>query len=117
MFEFVDDRDDDFDVVDIDDGDVVDSRTSFFLTLENFDNTDDNFDTKDIDDGDDVEKKFVDKREDIVEGVEQNGRGDSTTNEPLHGNTFFFSEVFDDDLPTTDFLRGGVFTFDMIAKK
>jgi hypothetical protein len=28
----------------------------------------------------------------------------------------FFFEVFDDDLLTTDFLRGGVFTFDMFAK-
>ncbi len=34
MFEFVEDRDDDFDVVDIDNGDVVDPRTSFFLTLQ-----------------------------------------------------------------------------------
>ncbi len=73
VFEFVEDRDDDFNVVDIEDGDVVDSRTSFFLTFEDFDDTDDNFHTTDIDDGDDIEKKSIEEREDIVKGVEQNG--------------------------------------------
>ncbi len=93
MFEFVEYRDDDFDVVDIDDEDVIDSRTIFFLTFEVFDNIDVNFDTADIDDGDDIEKKSVNKQEDIVEGVEQNRQGDSTTKEPSHGDTFFYFKV------------------------
>ena len=53
MFEFVEDRDDAFDVVDIDDGGVVDS---FFLSFAYFDDTDDNFDTTDIGNGDDNDK-------------------------------------------------------------
>jgi len=56
MFEFVEDRDDAFDVVDIDDGGVVDSRWSFFLSFAYFDDTDDNFDTTDIGEGDDDDK-------------------------------------------------------------
>jgi len=53
MFEFVEDRDDAFDVVDIDDGGVVDS---FFLSFAYFDDTDNNFDTTDIGEGDDDDK-------------------------------------------------------------
>ncbi len=93
------------------------TREQVFFTFADFDDTDNNFDTADIDDGDNVETKSVDKWEDIVEGVKQNGQGDSTTNKLSHGDTFFCFEVFDDDLPTTDFLQGGVFMFDMIAKK
>jgi hypothetical protein len=113
MFDSVGDTKDGFDVVD-EEGDVADSRSSFLLTLDDFNETDDNFDTNDVD-GDDVEIKSVDKREDIFEGVEQNGREDSTTDELLHGDTLFFFDIFEDNLPTTDFLRGVVFTFDMLG--
>ncbi len=81
-----------------------------------FDDTDDNFDTADIDDGDNDDKYFVDERGDFNDGGEQNERRDLTTNDPSHGDTFFFFDVFPNDLPTTDFLRGEVFRFDdMIA--
>ena len=90
ILEFVEYRDDEFELEDFDGGDVVDLRRSFCLTFDDFDDTDNNFDTADIDDGDGVEKKSVDKREDIVDGVEQNGREGSTTNDPSQGDRFFF---------------------------
>ena len=53
----MDEGDDDFDEVDIDDGDVVNSWWSFFLLSFTFlDNKDDNFDNADIGDGDDNNK-------------------------------------------------------------
>ena len=116
ILEFVEYRDDEFELEDFDGGDVVDLRRSFCLTFDDFDDTDNNFDTADIDDGDGVEKKSVDKREDIVDGVEQNGREGSTTNDPLQGDRFFFLEVFEENLPATDFLRGGVFTVDILVE-
>ena len=79
------------------------------------DNTDDDFDTTDNDDGDDNKKRPVDEREDTVEGVEHNG-GDSATNEPTSSDTVrFFFVVFNADLPTVVFLRGGLRFFVMVA--
>ena len=74
--------------------------------FEAVDDTDNDFDTADNDDGNDAKKRSVDDREDIVEGVENNG-DDSTTNEPTTADTVrFFFGVFDADLPTFVFLRG-----------
>ncbi len=77
--------------------------------------TDDDFDTTDNDDGDDDEKRPVDEQEDTVEGVDHNG-GNSATNEPTSLDTiWFFFVVFNTDLPTVVFLRGGLRFFVMVA--
>ena len=84
------------------------SRTSLLLTFKIVDGRDEDFDTANIDDGNNADKNSVDKREDTVEGVEHNG-GDSTSKEPTRGDTIcFFSVVFNTDLPTIAFLRGGL---------
>ncbi len=64
-------------------------RTSLLLTFEIVDGTDEDFDTADIDDGNDVDKNSVDEQEDTVEGVENNG-GNSTSKQPMHGDTICF---------------------------
>ena len=61
-------------------------------------------DGADIDDGNNADKNSVEEQEDTVEGVEHNG-GDSTSKEPMRGDTFV---VFNADLPTIAFLRGGL---------
>ncbi len=91
------------------------SRTSLFLMFKVVDNTDNDFDTADNNDGDNAKKRSVDNREDIVEGVENNG-DDSTTNEPTTPNTVrFFWGVFNADLPTFVFLRGALLFFAMVG--
>ncbi len=115
MFKFVEDTDDDFDIAVINDGDDVDSRTSLFLMFEDVDDTDDDFYTADIDDGDDVDKNSIDEQEEVVEGVEHHGRRESTTNKPTRGDTIFFFEVFNDNLPIEGFLNGALCMFAMIA--
>ena len=84
------------------------SWTSLLLTFEIVDGTDKDFDTADIDDGNNVDKNSVNKCEDTAKGVENNG-GDSTSKEPMRGDTIgFFVVVFNADLPTVAFLRGGL---------
>ena len=75
-------------------------------------NEDDNIDDADIDNGDDNDKKFVDERGNFDAEGEQNDRRLSATDVPSHGDTFFVFDVFADNLPMTDFLRGRVFGFD-----
>ena len=54
------------------------SKTSRFLVIDELDDT---FDAAENDDGDIDEYKFVDDREETVDGVERDGR-DTTTDEP-----------------------------------
>ncbi len=63
-------------------------------------------DGADINDGNNADINSVGEQEDTVEGVEHNG-GDSTSKEPTRGDTTFFL-VFNADLPTIAFLRGGL---------
>jgi hypothetical protein len=73
------------------------------------------FDTANINNGNNVNKNPIDKREDTVEGVEHNG-GDSTSKEPTHGDTIcFIFMVFNADLPTIAFWRGGLWIFAMVV--
>ena len=91
------------------------SNLSLFLMFEDVNETDGDFDTADNDDGDDAEKKSVEDRDDIVNGVEINGLV-SANNKPTAADTFLFSfGVVNANLPTITFLRGGLLVFAMVA--
>ena len=90
--------------------DIDDSLTSRFFVV---DELDDAFDAAENDDGDIDENKFVDDREDIVDGVESNEE-DTTTDEPttLAMVCFFFFATAD-DLPYFAFVGGLLLLFAM----
>lgn len=98
----VEDKEDDFDVVEGDDGDFDDSGTIGFFG-DRVEGAGEIFDSAGIDDGGDIEIISFDKRR----------QGEPTTT-VLSNENVFFCAILDDDLPAVDFV-GGETTVDIVV--
>jgi hypothetical protein len=91
------------------------SRMSLLLTFDIVDDTGDDFDTADINDGDNINKTTSTNKRTPSKGWNTTEATQLPKNRCAGTQFVFFFVVFNADLPTIAFLRGGLWIFAMVA--